>query len=119
MNNIEITKKLDLAKSLLSAAVELLESIETVGPARWVPPAPTPSNEASSVAPQLLASALDWGSATGAWRWLQTTDLLRECGMDKPSRADVNRAVAFLVEKNGGQKIKSRGRVLLLVPPIK
>ena len=117
MNNIEITKKLDLAKSLLSAAVELLESIDTIDPVKQGLPAVR--NETSSVAPQLLASALDWQSAASVWCWVQTTRLLKECGMSKPSRADVNQAVAFLVENNGGQKIKRGGHVLLLAPPIK
>lgn len=64
-----------------------------------------------------ITSALDWDSPESTWRWAQATDILIECGMDRPTRGDATKAAALLRDRNGNQgKRGSDGSRLLLAP---
>lgn len=66
-----------------------------------------------------LESRLQWGTPVYEWTWRSATDILIEVGMDKPTVADVNKAAAFIRQKNGNQgKRTHHGRVLLAPPKL-
>ena len=66
---------------------------------------------------EMLMSSLDWDADKSFWEWKQATDTLRECGMDRPSRADASVAGSIIGKLNGGERKKSNGRQVLLTPP--
>ena len=66
-----------------------------------------------------ILSGLDWESPEVNWRWMQTTDVLIECGMDRPSRADVNQGIALLRKHNGNRAERRRGKTMVWVPPVR
>lgn len=63
-----------------------------------------------------LATRLEWESDPVYWTWRSATDVLIECGMDRPSAADVNKAAAFIRLKNGDQARRTNAARLLLAP---
>ena len=64
-----------------------------------------------------IMSALDWDTNQESWRWAQATDLLIECGMDRPTRGDATKAAMIIRGRNGGQgKRGPSGERLLLAP---
>jgi len=66
---------------------------------------------------EMIMSSLDWDSEKTFWEWRQATDTLRECGMERPTRADVSVAGSIIGKLNGGERKKSNGRQVLLTPP--
>ena len=64
-----------------------------------------------------VMSALDWGTDQNFWRWAQATDILYECGFDRPTRGDATKAAMIIRSKNGDQgKRGSSGERLLFAP---
>jgi putative DNA primase/helicase len=63
-----------------------------------------------------LATRLSWDSDPQYWTWRSATDILIECGMDRPSAADVNKAASFIRSKNGNQSKRTGSARLLLAP---
>ena len=64
-----------------------------------------------------IMSRLDWEAPTPQWRWMTATDVMSECGFDRPTRADVTQAGLILQELNGKKRKTVRGRALAMVPP--
>ena len=65
---------------------------------------------------EMIMSRLAWDDPVATWRWATTTDVLREVGMDRPSKLDLNRASTVIRAQNGGQEKKSNGKKMLLCP---
>lgn len=65
---------------------------------------------------EMILSRLSWSDPVATWRWATTTDVLREVGMDRPSRLDLNRASSVIRANNGGQEKKSNGKKMMLCP---
>lgn len=66
-----------------------------------------------------LESFYDWQSDKYNWRWITATEVMSEIGFDRPSRADVTLCGQYLIEMNGRERKRIRGRNLSLVPPRK
>ena len=64
-----------------------------------------------------ILSGLDWSLPTASWRWAQATEVLIDCGVDRPSRADAQTAAALIRKRNGGLGRRSGGRNQLWCPP--
>ena len=64
-----------------------------------------------------IMSRLDWDAPALQWRWMTATDVMSECGFDRPTRADVTQAGLILQELNGKRRKTVRGRALAMVPP--
>jgi putative DNA primase/helicase len=65
-----------------------------------------------------IMGRLDWESKDSlSWRWMTATDVMLECGFDRPTRADVTHAGQILQELNGKRRKTIRGKALALVPP--
>lgn len=66
---------------------------------------------------ELLEKWLDWNESQSLWRWEQVTQVLYDCGVDRPTRADTTRAAMLIRKRNGGRsKRGAKGERLLLVP---
>lgn len=65
---------------------------------------------------EMIMSRLAWDSDQSTWRWATATDVLKEVGMDRPSRLDLNRASTVIRANNGGQERKSNGKKMLFCP---
>lgn len=63
-----------------------------------------------------LHSGLAWDESESLWRWEQATQVLIECGVDRPTRSDASTAGTFIRKRNGGKSRKSNGKTLLLCP---
>lgn len=64
-----------------------------------------------------ILSYLDWDTDESTWVWKQATDILIDCGMDRPTKGDTTKAAMFIRERNNNQgKRGSSGERLLLVP---
>lgn len=66
-----------------------------------------------------IRSSLDWDAPDAHWRWEQVTNILIECGIDKPNRQDASTAGAILRKLNGDRGKRSNGKNLLYIPPPK
>jgi putative DNA primase/helicase len=65
-----------------------------------------------------IMGRLDWDCAdTMQWRWMTATDVMTECGFDRPTRADVTHAGQLIQELNGKRRKIVRGKALAMVPP--
>lgn len=67
---------------------------------------------------EMILSRLAWESDEGTWRWATTTDVLKEVGMDRPTKADLARASTVIRANNGGQSKRSNGKNLVFCPPM-
>jgi putative DNA primase/helicase len=67
---------------------------------------------------EMILSRLAWESDQGTWRWATTTDVLKEVGMDRPTKADLARASTVIRANNGGQSKRSNGKNLVFCPPM-
>ena len=65
-----------------------------------------------------LMSGLDWTAPQSTWRWVQASEALIECGIDRPTRQDAATASELIRKQNGDQTRKSNGKRLLLCPPV-
>jgi hypothetical protein len=63
-----------------------------------------------------ILGKLDWDSAPATWRWAQASEVLVECGIDKPNKTDAATAATLIRSKNGDQSKRSNGKRLLLCP---
>jgi putative DNA primase/helicase len=69
---------------------------------------------------ELILSRFDWDSKQEYWReWMSATDVLRECGYERPSKADATAAGSFIRKLNGGVARKVASGRQLLMPPLK
>jgi putative DNA primase/helicase len=62
---------------------------------------------------------LDWDCPESSWRWEQVTQLLIECGVDRPNMLDASKAGGLIRKINGNRGKRSNGKTLLYVPPKK
>lgn len=79
----------------------------------------TANHEYLSIDPieERIMSQLEWSDAQTLWRWAQATDVLIECGLDRPSRGDATKAASVIRKMNNNQaKRGASGERLLLVP---
>lgn len=65
----------------------------------------------------LLASKFAWDSPAIMWEWKTTVEILYECGIDRPSKADSMTIATHIKKLNGGQVKRSNGKKLFLRPP--
>jgi hypothetical protein len=69
---------------------------------------------------ELILSRFDWDTKQDYWReWMSATDVLRECGYERPSKADATAAGSFIRKLNGGAARKVASGRQLLMPPLK
>lgn len=61
---------------------------------------------------------LDWEEPKQFWLWRSATDVMQDLGFDRPSKADVTQCSQLLTTRNGGQRKRTKGARLLLVPPL-
>lgn len=66
---------------------------------------------------EVVQTTFDWECKESNWRWITATDAVRECGYERPTKADVNSAAAAIRKLNGAKSKRSSTAVLLLVPP--
>lgn len=66
-----------------------------------------------------LLSALDWDQKDAFWEYRQATEVLIDCGFDKPTRSDAATAAQLIRLRNGGAEKRSGGKNLLFCPPVK
>lgn len=65
---------------------------------------------------EMILSRLAWDEPVAVWRWATTTDVLKEVGMDRPTKADLARASTLIRLHNNGQTKRSNGKNMLLCP---
>lgn len=63
-----------------------------------------------------ILECLNWSEPETLWRWEQATQVLIECGIDRPTKVDLNTASAFIRKKNRGQSKRVMGKRLLFCP---
>lgn len=66
-----------------------------------------------------ILAGLDWDAPDATWRWAQATEVLIECGMDRPSRSDAQTAASLIRKRNDGRHRRSGGRNQLWCPPLR
>lgn len=66
---------------------------------------------------QRIMQGLDWDAPQSVWRYEQITIVLIECGVDRPTKADVARASGVLRKLNGGQSKRTNSKRLVFCPP--
>lgn len=64
-----------------------------------------------------ILSYLDWDSSEATWRWVQASEVLIECGLDRPTRHDAQSAATLLRKKNGGLHRRTKGKTQFWCPP--
>ena len=70
-----------------------------------------------SAAEDLVSRKLEWHESKNFWTWRTVTEVLIECGIDKPQKADIVRATRVIKEMTGqesSRKGHSGARVYLL-----
>ena len=65
---------------------------------------------------EMILSRLAWESDQITWRWATATDVLKEVGMDRPTKLDLNRACSIIRDNNGGQEKRSKNGRMLFCP---
>jgi len=66
-----------------------------------------------------ILNRLDWQNPNAEWKWKTTTEVLLDCGVDRPTRSDTTSGASIIRKHNGGRGKRSNGQNLLLVPPRK
>jgi hypothetical protein len=66
---------------------------------------------------EVVQQSYDWESSQTYWRWITATEAVRECGYERPSKADSNAAAVMIRRLNGNQCKRTSTAKLLLVPP--
>lgn len=64
-----------------------------------------------------LLAGLDWDATQDRWRWEQATEILIECGVDRPQRGDALTAASIIRKLNGDVSRRNKGRRQLWCPP--
>lgn len=63
-----------------------------------------------------LSFRLDWKTDRSNWRWATATQILMECGIDKPTAADTKAAGIYL-NRMGVETKRTHGKNMRLAPP--
>lgn len=67
---------------------------------------------------EAVISAYDWELPMERWHdWLTATEVIKECGYDRPTKADVNSAASIVRKMNKGQSKRTGKGTFLLLPP--
>ena len=67
---------------------------------------------------ELIQQLYDWGSPDATWRYITATDVVKECGYERPTKHDSNSAAAAIRKLNGNRGKRTGTAKLLLVPPV-
>lgn len=59
-----------------------------------------------------------WDADQSLWREEQATQILIECGVDRPTQRDASAAASLIRKRNGNKSRRSNGKTLLWVPPL-
>jgi hypothetical protein len=62
-------------------------------------------------------SMLDWEAPQTIWRWIQVSEVLIECGIDRPTKNEAATAGTLIRKLNIDQSKRVKGRTLMLCPP--
>ncbi len=65
-----------------------------------------------------IRSQLDWDAPEALWRWEQATQILIECGVDRPNAKDVSTGAGVIRKLNGNQSKRLKGKNVLFCPPL-
>ena len=69
---------------------------------------------------EAITSRFDWDSKPEYWQdWMSATDVLKECGYERPTKADATAAGCFIRKINGGSARKVSAGRQLLMPPLR
>lgn len=72
---------------------------------------------ASDPIDELMQQSFDWSTKQDYWRWITATAAVRECGYERPSKADCNTAAAAIRKLNGNNVKRTSAAKMMLVPP--
>lgn len=72
---------------------------------------------ASDPIDELVNQTFDWSTKQEYWRWITATDAVRECGYERPTKADCNTAAAAIRKLNGNNVKRTNSAKMMLVPP--
>lgn len=72
---------------------------------------------ASDPIDELMQQSFDWSTKQEYWRWITATEAVRECGYERPSKADCNTAAAAIRKLNGNNVKRTSSAKMMLVPP--
>lgn len=72
---------------------------------------------ASDPIDELMQQSFDWSTKQDYWRWITATEAVRECGYERPSKADCNTAAAAIRKLNGNNVKRTSSAKMMLVPP--
>lgn len=68
---------------------------------------------------EIISTKYDWQCSQDKWcRWVSASDVLVECGYQRPSKADATAAGIVIRKLNGGIAKRTGSTRLLLMPPI-
>jgi hypothetical protein len=66
-----------------------------------------------------IQSRMDWGADKSFWEWRSATEVLIDCGVDRPTQSDVTKAAHFILDHNGkNTKRTGKGRFLFVPPKV-
>lgn len=69
---------------------------------------------------EIIAGRYDWDCSQDKWTsWVSASDVLIECGYQRPTKADTTTAGTVIRRLNGGQSKRTGSSRLLLMPPMK
>lgn len=78
--------------------------------------------EATDPIKERILDVYNWNDTTDMyfeWRWISATHILKECGFDKPNKADATRAGQIMRELNGNQSKRDGNHRYLAVPKVR
>lgn len=73
---------------------------------------------ASEPIDELVQQMYDWSASDATWRYVTATDVVKECGYERPTKHDANSAAAAIRKLNGNRGKRTGAAKLLLVPPL-
>lgn len=65
-----------------------------------------------------ILRGLMWDADQTYWREEQATQILIECGIDRPTQRDASAAASLIRKRNGNKSRRAGGKTLLWVPPL-
>jgi putative DNA primase/helicase len=68
---------------------------------------------------ETIQRAYDWEQKDTFWRWRTSTEILKECGFDRPTKADTTACGLAVRKLNNNQGKRSTNGRVLLVPELK
>lgn len=67
---------------------------------------------------ELISSTYDWECDKSRWiTWVTSTDVLRDCGYERPTKSDTNTAASIMRKLNGGVSKRTGKGLFFLLPP--